>query len=71
MIQYHNGKLVRNFEAWYKADGTYVEEFDTDDGHFRAEASPEDYPEDIREEAIELGIIDKNGNVIPYMENPQ
>lgn len=71
VIQYFHGKLVRNFEAWYMHDGTYVEEFDTDEGHFVATARPNEYPEDVREEAIELGIIDENGNVIPSVEMPQ
>ena len=71
VIQYYHGKQIRNFEAWYMRNGTYVEEFDTDDGHFYLTAEPKDYPDEIREEAIEFGIIDEHGFVIPYIDNPQ
>ncbi|MCR5089098.1 MAG: hypothetical protein K6C08_06265 [Oscillospiraceae bacterium] len=64
--QYYKGMPVSNYESYYTESGVYVEEFDTEDGkHWIGGALPEDYPDDVREEAIELGIIDKDGNVIP------
>lgn len=66
VIYLFKGKVVRNFESYYLESGAYIEEFDTDDGHFCLGADIPDYPPDVREEAIELGIIDEQGNLLPW-----
>ena len=66
IIWLHKGKPIRNFEAYFLEDGAYIEEFDTDDGHFIGGADIPDYPPDVREEAIALGIIDEQGNLLPW-----
>lgn len=69
IIETFKGMPISNFESWFSIDGKYVEEFDTSDGrHWIAAAGPEAYPPGVMEEAIELGVVDRNGNVIPYEE---
>ena len=62
----YKGKPIRNLETYFLADGAYIEEFDTDDGHFTLGCDIPDYPEDIRRIAIDLGIIDLAGNLLPW-----
>ena len=66
IIWLHKGKPIRNLQCYYLEDGAYIEEFDTEDGHFCLGADIPDYPPDVREEAIELGIIDEEGNLLPW-----
>lgn len=64
VIHLHNGKPVWNFEAYYLESGAYVEEFDTEDGHYIGGVDIPDYPPDVREEALELGIINEKNELI-------
>ena len=66
VIYLFRGKVVRNFEAYYLESGAYIEEFDTDDGHYYLGTDIKGYPPAVREEAIELGIIDEQGNLLPW-----
>ena len=62
----HHGKPVRNLQCYFLESGAYIEEFDTDDGHFYLGCDIPDYPEEIRREAIDQGIIDLAGNLLPW-----
>ena len=66
IIYLFKGKMVRNLETYYLESGAYIEEFDTDDGHFVLGVDIKDYPPEVREEAIRLGIIDLAGNLLPW-----
>lgn len=69
IIGVHNGMRYYDFKAYFTDDGTYVERFTTSDGtRWMGRAKPSEYPPDVREEAIRLGVIDKKGNVIPVMK---
>ena len=65
LIQLYHGKPVRNAKAYFLESGAYVEEFDTDDGHFYLGVDIPDYTPEIREDAIRLGVIDEDGNLLP------
>lgn len=53
-----NGMDIRNFKAYFDTDYTYVEEFDTDDGHhWMGRLKPEDWTPDIFKMAVESGIV--------------
>lgn len=60
----YKGKPIRNLECYFLESGAYIEEFDTDDGHFCTGCDIPDYPEEIRQEAIKQGIIDENGTLL-------
>lgn len=66
VIWLFRGKPIRNLECYFLEDGAYIEKFDTDDGHFVLGADIEDYPPDVRELAIKNGIIDEQGNLLPW-----
>ena len=63
----YNGKPIRNLKCYYLASGAYIEEFDTDGGHFVFGCDIQDYPDEIREEAMRIGIIDEKGELIPWI----
>ena len=65
IIQIHNGKRVIFFDAFFLEDGTYVELMETEDlKKYIGSCKPKDYPPDVRDQAIELGVIDKKGRLI-------
>lgn len=70
VIMIHDGKRVIDFEAFFLDDGTYVELSTTSDGKKQiASCKPKDYPDDVKRQAFELGVIDCDGNVIPMEKN--
>ena len=66
LIHLYHGKPIRNLQCYFLEDGAYIEEFDTDDGHFYEGVDIPDYPEDVRRLAIKLEIIDLAGNLLPW-----
>ena len=66
IVYLYKGKPIRNLDTYFLESGAYIEEFDTDDGHFVLGCDIPDYPEDIKREAIRLGVIDLAGNLIPW-----
>lgn len=52
------GMDMLNFKAYFDTNYTYVEEFDTEDGHhWMGRTKPEDWTPEITRMAIEAGII--------------
>ena len=52
------GMDMLNFKAYFDTDYTYVEEFDTEDGHhWMGRTKPENWTPEITRMAIEAGII--------------
>lgn len=48
-----------NFKCYFDTNYTYVEEFDTEDGHhWMGRVKPEDWTPDILQRAIDAGIVD-------------
>ena len=67
VINFHNSENTLNLEAYFTESGAYIEEYDTPDGrHWISGCKPEDYPPNVREKALKLGVIDIRGKVIPW-----
>lgn len=69
VIYLYRGKPIRNLEAYFLESGAYIEEFDTDDGHFCLGVDIPDYTPEIRQDAIDLGVIDEDGNLLPMPDH--
>ncbi len=67
IIHLYKGKPIHNLKCYFLESGAYIEEFDTDDGHFYLGCDIEDYPDEIREEAMRIGVIDEKGRLIPWI----